>query len=249
MAATFIGTPVTLGVDSPYYQTRTYKQLLENICRTAGIEPSRLLTDDSLAIRDFINSALREGWEYYPWPYLMVVTSDTVANIDDYSEYDLFSINKYDPRDKRYPGPYTFSVDAGGINIIPDLTATDTVFLKYRERWYPFTGSVYSASTTYATGDMAYDSTTGDYYRSLVSSNLAGSLSNALVWDRREIPDFLFEFAKYSVLGELREAEGQGEKARALKARAGVAMTLEIEKWERQKNQQLRPQVRLRSGG
>jgi len=245
---TYIGIKA-VSSSTPNYKVRTYSDLLSAICRTAGIEPGRLLTNDSATIRDYINSAMREGWEYYQWPDLMRVTQDTVANIDDYATYDLFSINKYDPRDKRYPGPYTFSVDGAGINIIPDLTSTDTVYLKYRELWYPFAGSAYSASTTYALNEMSYNSTTGDYYRSLSAGNIAQSITDIVYWDRREIPAFLFEFIKWSAVAELREAEGQGEKSRALKARAGVSMTLEIEKWERQKNQQLRPQVRLRSGG
>jgi len=246
---TYTGTAAVSTATTPYYQVRTYSDLLSAICRTAGIEPGRLLTNDSATIRDYINSAMREGWQYYPWPDLMRVTSDTVANIDNYATYDLFSINKYDPRDKRYPGPYTFSVDGAGINIIPDLTSTDTVYLKYRDLWYPFSGTFYSASTSYSLSQMSYGSSTGDYYRSLSDSNLGNLITNTVYWDRREIPAFLFEFIKWSAVAELREAEGQGEKSRALKARAGVCMTLEIEKWERQKNQQLRPQVRLRSGG
>lgn len=242
-------TPATSTTTSPYYATRTYKELFENTCRAAGIEPDRVLNDDSLAIRDYINTGIREGWEYYPWPDLMEVTSTTVANIDNYAEHDLFSISKYDPRDKRYPHFYTYSVDANGINIINDLATTDTVWLKYRQAWYPFKGTAYSATTTYSIGDMAYDSTTGDYYRSLSNSNIGNLVTDTSKWERREIPAFLFEFTKLSALAELREAEGQGEKSTMLKGKAWRSMTLEIEKWERQKNQQIRPVVRVRSGG
>lgn len=242
-------TAATNTTTVPYYQTRTYKDLFENICRSAGIDPSRPGPHDSLTIRSFINTALREAWEYYPWPDLMAVTSTLVSNIDNYAEYDLFSISKYDPRDKRYYDPYTFSVDSDGINILPDLAATATVYLRYRLLFYPFSGSAYSASSTYAVNDMAYDATTGDYYRSLANSNIGNSLTDTAWWDRRRIPAFLFEFTKTMVLADLREAEGQDAKAPVLRAQAGRLMTLEIDKWERQKNQQLRPVVRYRTGG
>jgi len=251
-------TPAVSSATSPYYQTRTYKSLLENICRVAGIEPDRLLSDDALAIRDYINSSMREGWEYYPWPHFMRAEETTVANIDNYKDKDLFAINELDPRLYRYPKPYTFSVDADGINIIPDLATTKTIYVYFRLFFYPFNGTEYSLTTTYSIGDMAYDSDTGDYYRSLANSNLGNGVSETTWWDRRQIPAFLFEYAKFSALSELREAEGQGNKSLRLKGdvtsatytgKATKALSLEIDKWERQKNQQLRPQVRVRSGG
>lgn len=230
-----------------YYQTKTYKQLLENICRSAGIEPDRLLSDDALAIRDYINTAMRKGWEYYQWPDLMESEAATVATISNYLSHDLFHIFKLDPKVTTYAKPYRYFVDASGINILPDLAATDVIYPKWRYRWYAFEGVQWVAAT-YSIGDMVYDSTTGDYYRSIVNNN-TDAVTETASWDRREIPGFLYEFIKHHALAELREAEGQGTKATALERKAWVALNLEIEKWERQKNQQLHPHHHVISGG
>jgi len=247
--ATYTGTEATNTAVVPYYQTRTYRDLLYAISRLTGITPARLLNDDALAIRDYINSALRTSWEYYPWAPLMSVTSDTVANLDNYAEYDLFSISKYDPRVKRWPTYYGFSEDSGGLNLLDDLATTTTVYLKYRQRFYPFDGIEHSLAESYSNGDMVYDSTTLDYYRSLADSNLGHEVTETAWWDRREIPAFLFEHARLSVVADIREAEGETNKAMILRRQADRARDLEIEKWERQKNQQIRPPVRVRSGG
>jgi hypothetical protein len=247
---TYSGSPATVTATTPQYPTRTYKELLYAISRAAGIDPNRLLDDDALAIRDYINTALRTIWEYYPWPKLMRVGSDTYANIDNYANYDLFFISSTDPRVDRNPTFYTFSVDAGGFNIIDDnLATTATLYFTYRDRFYPFDGTRYSTITTYELDGMSYDSTTGDYYRSVVGSNLNNALTDTAWWDRRYIPAFLFEYTKLSALAQMREAEGQGEKSRILEVKATAALMAELDKWERQKNQQLRPHVRVRSGG
>ena len=232
-----------------YYQTKTYKQLLENICRAAGIEPDRLLSDDALAIRDYINTAMRKGWEYYQWPDLMESEAATVGTISNYLAYDLFHIFKYDPKDKAYPEPYRYFVDASGINILPDLASTGIIYPKWRYPWYAFEGIEYAAGTTYSIGDMAYSSAIGDYHRSIIDNNTGNAVTDTASWDRREIPGFLYEFIKLQALSELREAEGQGAKAAILERKSWHSLTLEIEKWERQKNQQLHPNTHVYSGG
>jgi hypothetical protein len=247
--ATITLTPATATTQTPNYATRSYKELLEDICSESGIEPGQLNTQDSLAIRRFINSAMRQFWEYYQWPDLMKIEQTTVANIDNFATYDLFMISKEDPRDFRYPQPYTYSVDSEGINIIDDLATTDTIWLQYRLLFYPFKGDAYLGSTSYALGDMAYDSTTGDYYRSLANSNSGNAVSNTSFWDRRRIPYFLFDATKIEATSKLLKAQGQQEKELLTTRDAWNALNLEIEKWERQKNQQLRHRVRVRSGG
>ncbi len=246
-------TPVTNTTTSPLYPTRTYQDLLKSCCWTAGIEPDDL--QDPLAFRDWININLREIWEYYPWPKFMRVEETTAGNIDNFSEHDLFGIFKYDPRDKRYPQPYTWTHDAEGINIIQDLASTATIYVQYRDLFYPYMGTEYSTTTTYtsyilepSTG-MAYETDTGDYYRSLANSNLDNALTNTSFWERRGIPSHFYEYVRLMVSAELLDAMGQGEKSASKRAQAAQKRDLEIEKWERQKNLQQRPQVKVRSGG
>lgn len=246
---TYSGSPATSTATTPYYQTRTYQDLLYSVCRAAGIEPGRLLNEDALAIRDYINESLRSGWEWYPWPGLMNTVSDTVSNLANYAEYDIISITKKDPGTDVNPTHYAWFIDGSGINIQTDLESTDTIYLTYRDLWYPFDGTNYDSATTYETGGMAYDTSTGDYYRSLADANLNNAVSDTAWWDRREIPAFLFDYAKWYALAQLREAEGQCSKSAMLQRRAEQALQTEIFKWESRKNHQIRPITRVRKQG
>ncbi len=248
--ATFVGTPATSTTTVPYYQTRTYLELFKSCAYVAGIEPDRILTDDAEAVRDFLNTYLREGWEYYPWPHLMQTFLDTYANRNNYAEYDLFSISEKDPRETKNYKPYTYSIDAEGINLVQDLDDDAELYFRHRYLYYRLSGGEFddTLSTSYAFNAMVYETDTGDYYRSLADGN-SSALTDTAWWDRRRIPDFLYEFAKGNTLANLREAQGQGEKASRLKKNAWISLNLEIEKWERQKNQQLRPNYRQRTGG
>ena len=170
---TYSGTPATDPSISPYYPTRTYKDLLYACSRLSGIEPTRLLSDDALAFRDSVNAHLRDTWEYYPWSHLVYTGSDTKANLDNYREYEIFGFYKTSPLVDKYPTEYTWTQDASGYSIIDDnLASTSTIWFQYRLPVYPFDGTNWSATTTYTEGDMAYDSTTGDYYRSIAGSNI-----------------------------------------------------------------------------
>ena len=48
-------------------------------CQLAGLDPATLSDTDRLAFHDLLNSWLRRGWHFYPWPQLLKLEQTTVS--------------------------------------------------------------------------------------------------------------------------------------------------------------------------
>ncbi len=98
------------------------------------------------------------------------------------------------------------------------------VWVEFRERAPSWTGADYSATTTYAADAQVYSPTQGDFYKSLVGSNLGNAVTDTAKWERLDVPYVLQDAITQGILGELLETDEKFEWAgRALNKASRLA--------------------------
>lgn len=136
-------------------------------------------------------------------------------------------------------------VNSAGISIT--TPQANPVFIWYRKEMPSYSGSDYSASSTYAVDDQilftASDSTY-DYYRCIVATSAGQSPSTtAASWSKRQIPASLFWPAMMYAYSDWLISDGQNEKAVIAETRATARME---DNAERESNQMGRNQLPFR---
>lgn len=112
------------------------------------------------------------------------------------------------------------------------------IWLEFRKRPPSWTGSIYSASSTYAVNDQVYF-TDGDYWKCTTATNAGESpLTHPAKWERVDFPyvlsKFVIEGAYAAVMGK---NDGQQEKYPSESSEAYQLLLAEFDKIERQQNQ------------
>ena len=232
----------------PSFPTRTYKELIDAIALTAGLEET-ISAKDERRLRVYINSAMRRGWEGYRWPYLIEVEAGTAGDVGSYDDVDILEITRLDPIKFLNSEPVALTITNSGLAIADDLITDDTeVFFIYRKRFIPFIGENYDSSVFYGAGDVVYGPTSGDWYLSV-----RGGRDNPLIdtdfWERLYIPSFLFDFVRAYSVSEYLDSQGQLEKAASYVQRGVGYRIEEIEKIETQKGLYHRTFYHVRTQG
>lgn len=108
---------------------------------------------------------------------------------------------------------------------------------EFRDRPPSWTGSDWSAATTYALDGQAYDPTTGDFYRSLQAANLNHAVTDTSWWEVIPVPYVLQDAIAQGILSELLETDEKPEWANRALAKANRLAEQAFEKISRQQAQ------------
>jgi hypothetical protein len=205
-------------------------QIMNFAARNGRIDPStgahNLTTGDLRMLSVWISTAIEEAWNRprgkdWVWPFLvnsatLTVTSGIIA-LADISYGPWISLWSADPRtanSNAYRVPVRV-IDASGIYPQCDL---GSVFGLYVARVPEFSSTQWSGATSYVTGDVVYDSTTGQCWRAktAVTGGTGIVLSNATYWEEQLIPRQFGDYLTWSCLSMARDAAGQEQTAERL---------------------------------
>lgn len=209
----------------------TYKSLRDGVIRRMGLDASLTqLSSQSAALAEYLQSALDSMWDFYPWPDVTLTEQRTPSTHTIHFDQpgqtpiaDVLDITDADPDDDSVMAnslPFSQSTALSLVLISADWHVPGTpVWVRFRIPSPLFTSTDYSASTTYAPGDVVYHDSTGDCY--LCTAATTGNLpTDPAFWRRQSIPPYLAEPAKLHALAETQQEDGQYDKANFLFARS-----------------------------
>tara|TARA_R100001163_G_scaffold11498_1_gene10505 strand:- start:313 stop:939 length:627 start_codon:yes stop_codon:yes gene_type:complete len=190
-----------------------------------------LPTNLASALNEYINTAARFAWDYYPWPDLMVIT--TAEDNEFTIPGDVFGVYAKDPvtvgQTSQVRIPHR---DVGASIILPNNY--DKVWIEYRRPFIRYEGSDWSAGT-YQQNTKVYDASTGDYYIALETTS--GTPNNSTDWGRIYMPAILSEYIKAAATAEALRETGQYEQAEVQRRDAVALLNQKIDKLELQSGQ------------
>jgi len=212
-------------------RTVTFKSLLHGVARQNGLDPESgdLTPELAQTYAEFIQARLREAWEWAWWPELTVCEVRDVDGTDAYlipfEETDAQTIEhvrwvtnldifQY-PNHKRY----SHQLNSRGINLLRGMALPDDLYVTYRPRAPFLEATEYSATTTYAAGDVRYVPATGDCWKCLEAST-GESPDTSAKWVQVKIPYLFLNWVRYAAGSDALRENGQHEKADRLLDRA-----------------------------
>jgi hypothetical protein len=126
------------------------------------------------------------------------------------------------------------------------LGTDPVVYVEFRKRAPSWTGTTWSAATTYAKDAQVWDPTQGDYYKSLQNANTNHAVTDTAWWERIDFP---YVLSKYVIAGVyaavMGKTDGQQEKYPSEMEEAYQLLIGEFDKIERQQAQSEQLNVRV----
>jgi hypothetical protein len=95
-----------------------------------------------------------------------------------------------------------------------------SVWLEFLTRPPTWTGDAWDATSTYGVDDQVYDSTEGDFFKSLQAGNINQAVTVAAYWERVEFPWVLRDAVAQGAYSEMLRGSGELESAAVEEARA-----------------------------
>jgi hypothetical protein len=132
------------------------------------------------------------------------------------------AVTLHDPRLQPASANVPYVRREGALQVVG--VAQTSVWVRFTRREPRFTSTAYASGTTYATGDVVYDSATGLCYESLTDSNTGNAVTDTTNWQAQEIPYFGQRFLIRAALADLYEGKDQEEKAGRHEAKAQQAL-------------------------
>jgi hypothetical protein len=121
---------------------------------------------------------------------------------------EVWRVTLRDPR-VHPDNPGTLGFDTRGSSIVVRGCWTSRPWVSFRIRPPQFTRTEYVAETAYAVGDLVYDDTTGECYKSLVDSNTGNAVTDATKWELVEFPAILRRWVLAAAKADFIGADGQ----------------------------------------
>lgn len=162
--------------------------------------------------------------------------------------WDVTGVFLRNPLTNRSVGEFDYQLT--GDRLYVDAAASGisgTVWVKFQTGRPEFTSDVYASATSYAVGDLVYDSDSGECYESLAASNQGNTVTDATKWRKVNFPYVLAEFVKCMAQAIALEDDGQYDKATLKKADAAAILNDEMWKVSVKQNQAQRYRVATRS--
>ena len=189
-------------------------------------------------------------WEGEYWPDTIRVASATVTDSDGVEVAafpadagEVLNVTSKNPRKTTINEMLSWSIYDDGTSRYVQLRDNATpVWLEYRIVRPSLTGSVYSSTSTYASGDQVYH--TGNFYdaNTAVAVNESPSTS-ASKWDVVQIPAIFQSYLIRGVYSDYLRATGNNELAMAADRNAESLLMMEADKLYRQQGQTRRLDV------
>lgn len=200
-------------------RTVTFKSVRNSVLRRMGLDAAQpVLGSQAAALADYIQTALSDVWGLYDWPDTTVTgtvtpVGTTIAHGTTIGA--MLRITDKAPAATTLVQHFQFEESADSTSTeITDTryNAGDQVHIKYRTPEPLFTGEDYSASATYAPGDVVYFDTTGDCYLCILAATGIAP-TTATHWVRQRIPAIFSNHLKATAHAATLEEDGQYDKA------------------------------------
>lgn len=229
----------------------TFNQAYERVLRLMSYPPSTWGGDaaEQEEVADVMGYWARIAWEEAPWSDRLRYAERTIVqDADGISTVPLavtgeptlggvFGVFDIDPRTgynadriAYRPGPTALYLGV--------YQATTTVWVQYRDPAPQFTRVAYNGATTYAAGDVVYDSTTGECYLSAKGANTGNAVTNTEWWTKQDVPAYLWEVIVRGAFAELLRNDGRPDRADVEEARAMAELDRAVLAQESQQGQE-----------
>jgi hypothetical protein len=212
-----------------------FKSVLWGAALRMGLDPSRnLLNDQAATLTEYINSRVREGWEFQDWP-AVCPTEERVPDGDFVIALnqgfltpigEVFGVFAANPDKVRHAKELIWELRAQGIQL---FQAVESCWVTYRRLPPLFTSEPWLPGKSYVPGDLVYKAGEGDCFKCKVA-NLNVDVLDVGFWERVLFPDFLGEFVKAGVFSDALREQGQPEKAAVEESRAEQLLMREADK-------------------
>ena len=180
-------------------QITKFRDVLNGVARRFGLDPDNLLAGETADFAEFIQSRVREGWEFYPWPETIKIEErqfrPDYASGTGYSNAasDVDSSQVYWAQENKY---YQALKSTTG-NAPTD--ASGTINAQWAELGSTYAADDYSSTTDYAVGDSVFYPTDREYYTMHTNAGAGTAPTNASYWGK--LTPFV-KFIKYEQTGE-----------------------------------------------
>lgn len=208
---------ITVAAISTGVRTADFRGVLHGLARRKGLDPDvNLQPNEAAALTEYIASAYEFIWRWYEWPESISIeqvtfTDQAIARtgVTSFPIDQVFAVTQRHPITSASPQTVPFRPGAGNIYVTDASKADSSLYVVYRRPCPRFTATAYSASATYAVGDLIYF-TDGDCYECLAATTAGQSpTTTAAKWQKQEIIAYLRNALLHAALGETLREEGQ----------------------------------------
>ncbi len=202
----------------------TFNNIFKSCVRRAHKNPdtAALTAGQEELVADHINTYLRKIWEFTRWPCLVQVDQRSVVETTDEVRYipwtatgqypigSVLEVYKQHPYASDNPQRIRTIASPEGLVINPNYSL-DEAWVRYRLRMPEFTRVAWSGLTTYAAGDIVYDSTTEECYEALIA-NTNQAVSDTSYWEQMYFPWIFKDYVRLAIVSEIAREEGKWER-------------------------------------
>lgn len=213
----------------------TFKSVLHGVARRMGLDPEvDLLASQAAALTENIEARLREYWEAFDWPELLVYEERAATSLvvpwEDTGKTPMgeaFGVWNADPRATSAAKEIAWSYVATGILLAVGSPAT--VWVCFRSRPPSLSSEDWDAATAYVVGDLAYQASDGEIYR-CIQNNTNHAPPSASYWTKVDFPYVLAPCVRQGAYADALRGDGQNDKARSEEQRADDLLVREMDK-------------------
>lgn len=225
-------------------RTLNFSAVLNGASTLSGLDPENLSSTEFSRIRDLADGRLGLCWEGEYWPDTIRVATATVTDTDGVETApwptdagEVLNVLNKNPRKTTTASLVNWTIyDDGSNRYIQLRDDTTPIFVEYRIVRPSLTGSVYSSSSTYSSGDQVYHS--GNFYDANTSVAVNESPTTASAkWDLVKIPKIFQNYLIRGVFADYLRTTGDTELAMAADQNAEAILMMESDKVYRQQGQ------------
>lgn len=209
---------------------KSFRQVLFGAAKRLGMVPEEdgLQRSEASMLTEFLNSAVKLAWEFYPWPDTMVINAEDVVQHPSIANaryvprststrilQTVTRVWSEDPRATRNAAEAFHTAQADGLYFYDSNVSK--VWIQYRPAPPEFTEAEWSDVRAYGAGSLVWDAAedaTGHVFKALQAVSAGTVLTSAAHWQIIGIPVCIAEPVKAGVVGAWNASEGQHGTAR-----------------------------------
>lgn len=231
-------------------RTLNFSEVINGVAQLSGLDRDNLSAVEFARIRDLADGRLQMCWEGEYWPDLIRVVSATVTDSSGVETAPFPSdagevLNVFDKNPRKTTGAMLQSwtiYDDGTNRYVQLRDDTTPIWLEYRVVRPNLTGSTFSSTATYASGDQVYHS--GNLYDANATTAAGESpTTTSSKWDLVKIPKGFQGYLIRGVYADYLRAMGDQELAAVADRAAESMLMMEADKLYRQQGQTRRLEV------
>lgn len=230
----------------------------------AGQDRHNIRSESFAQFRDFCSARMRSVWEMQNWPDLIRLTeftstTDPVTEVPyftpDTNAGEILGVFNKNPQQttKALSVGYELYDNGTTQRVVIGQKLLESGWYRYRIKFTPINGELYSSSAVYYTGSQIYfDSGSnsgtympvlgrphaGNFYNCLANANAGESpYTHPNKWQKVSIPYVLGPYMSWASAADWMVSEGNVEGAAVLEQKANAILDLELDKMLRQQGQ------------